>query len=131
VFRRDIVLRASRFIQSTLDDIAADAYWIFGVALLGPLQRVPDCFCRKAYYPSSTHARWGPMRVNHIVEGRQVLLSYLRRTQLAPGDVRYCNGAINWWAALGIAGVMARHAGIPAGLRRTAQRTISRIVAAR
>jgi GT2 family glycosyltransferase len=131
LFRRDVVLGTGLWIRPTVDAMSEDAYWVFALALRGRFRLVTGCTCRKAYYAASTHARWGPMRVRHIANGRDVLRSYVRA---APIDVRHAprlNRAIDRWAAHAMAGVAARHLGVPSRLRRSAQRVLSRVISDR
>jgi GT2 family glycosyltransferase len=129
VFRREAVRRAGLSIRQTPGDVAADTYWVFAMALLGPFRFVEGCFCGKAYYPASTHARWGPMRLGQILDGRRILRSYVADLVRDPHDARACTRGIDLWAALGTAGVVARHCRIPARVRRSAERALSRRLA--
>ena len=129
VFRREAVVRARLSIRPTPGNVAADTYWVFAMALLGPFCFVDGCFCRKTYYPASTHAQWDPIRLGQILEGRRILRAYVADLVSDPRDARACTRGIDLWTALGTAGVVARHCGIPAGLRRSAERALSRRLA--
>jgi glycosyltransferase involved in cell wall biosynthesis len=129
VFRRAPVIDGGLSIRASRDNVSADVYWVFGLALLGSFRYVPACVCRKFYYAESTHAQWGPMRTRHIVNGRRVLLSYVRAANLDRHSAGRCTTAVNRWAALAIAGVVARRCRIPSTLRRSAERFLSRTLA--
>jgi GT2 family glycosyltransferase len=58
VFRREPVIAEGLFLPRTRDGVDADATWVFGMALLGPLCYVPEVTCRKRYDPASTHGQW-------------------------------------------------------------------------
>lgn len=58
LFRRQAIVAADHFILRPDETILADAAWIFGVGLLGPLRFVPHVHCTKRYYEASTHAQW-------------------------------------------------------------------------
>jgi glycosyltransferase involved in cell wall biosynthesis len=131
LFRRDVALRSGLMIRPTLDAMSEDAYWVFGLALLGRFVLVAGCTCRKAYYPASTHARWGPMRLKHIVDGRRVLRVYVRNAPLGPDECSVLNAGIDRWAIHAMTGVVARTVGVPPGMRRRAQRLLSRAVSGR
>jgi glycosyltransferase involved in cell wall biosynthesis len=131
LFRRSLALRSELWIRPTLDAMSEDAYWVFGLALLGPFVLVTDCTCRKAYYPASTHARWGPMRLKHIVDGRRVLRDYVGDAPLSSRERGVLNAAINRWAMHAVTGVAARSFGVPPLLRRRAQQFLSRAISGR
>jgi glycosyltransferase involved in cell wall biosynthesis len=131
LFRREVALRAELWIRPSLDAMSEDAYWVFGLALCGPFVFAPDCTCRKAYYPASTHARWGPMRLKHIVDGRRVLRDYVRGASLSAHERRALNAAIDRWTMHAVTGVAARRVGVPPMVRRRAQQILSRAISGR
>lgn len=128
VFRREVVRRAGLFIRSTPGNVAADTYWVFALALLGPFERIDGCVCRKAYYPESTHARWGAMGLRQIVDGRRMLRGYVADLVRDPAEAAACVRGIDRWAAVATTGVIARHCRIPAGVRRAGERALSRLL---
>ena len=79
VFRREPIRRANLFIRPTVDNIAPDMYWMFGVALLGRFGPVPDCYCQKRYYVGSVHALWR-YEARQRIEAFWVLQGYLKRS---------------------------------------------------
>jgi glycosyltransferase involved in cell wall biosynthesis len=126
VFRRDVVRREGLSIRPSPGTVAADAYWVFALALLGPFRHVAECVCRKAYYPTSTHAQWRPMDTRQVLDGRRILRGYLADLVPDRAVARACARDIDRWTALGIAGVVARRCRVPAGLRRSAERALNR-----
>jgi hypothetical protein len=58
VFRRHPVVANGHYLPSIRGDVDADATWVFGMALLGPLRYVPEVACRKRYHDASAHAQW-------------------------------------------------------------------------
>jgi hypothetical protein len=75
-------------IRPTYETVAADVYWVFGLALKERLCFVPSCYCQKRVYPASTSAQWGPRKIRHLVNAFTVLCSYLR--DFAPSRVEAC-----------------------------------------
>ena len=131
VFRRNVVLAAGLWIRETRDAMSEDAYWTFALALRGPFRFVPASSCRKYYYAASTHARWGPMRLAHIADGRRVMRAYVADAPLPAPERRGVLRAIDRWTAQAAMGVAARTVGIPAVVRRAIQRASSRALAGR
>jgi len=60
VFRRQKILRAGLTIRPCYRNQSADAAWMFGVGLHGPIRFVPTPACVKRYYPESTYRRTMP-----------------------------------------------------------------------
>lgn len=58
LFRREPIVRSGLFMRSTRRDVNADRFWVSATGFLGRWRYVPDCYCVKRYYPTSTHARW-------------------------------------------------------------------------
>jgi hypothetical protein len=66
------------------------------------------------------------MGLRQILAGRRILRGYLSDLVPDPAVARACARGIDRWTVLGIAGVGARHCRVPAGLRRAADRPLSR-----
>jgi len=58
VMRRRAVLRWGLAVRPITGEVFADGYWVFALALHGPLVFVPSVSTCKRYYPTSTHAVW-------------------------------------------------------------------------
>jgi hypothetical protein len=58
VFRRARVTEAGLWMPHTTGDAYADVCWIFGAALLGRFEFVPETRCLKRFYAGSTHTYW-------------------------------------------------------------------------
>jgi glycosyltransferase involved in cell wall biosynthesis len=58
VFRRQRVVDAQLWLPNTTGNAYADVCWLFGVALLGRFEFVPETRCLKRFYPESTHTGW-------------------------------------------------------------------------
>jgi hypothetical protein len=79
VFRRYPVVTNGLFLPSTRDGVDADATWVFGMALLGPLRYVPEVSCRKRYHDASTHEQWEwslPQRLSSALVRARYALRY-------------------------------------------------------
>lgn len=105
VMRRDRVVEERLFLRTGEEDgYAADVFWVFAVALRGPLLYVPESVCWKRLYDDSTHRRWeGGMtparRIRRFVANRRVLASYLRDSGLPGAQRRLGLVAVTVWAA--------------------------------
>jgi hypothetical protein len=102
VFRRTVATERELWVPETRDTIAADAYWVFALSLVGRLAFVPSCACRKRYYPTSTSAAFDP-GLAHVVEGtrrlQHAIASHARGRRdavLGAAGVLLWGG---WWAA--------------------------------
>ncbi|MBI4870202.1 MAG: glycosyltransferase family 2 protein [Candidatus Riflebacteria bacterium] len=78
LFRLDTIRGRGLLIEPTRGNVTADLYWVFGVALLGPLVFVSTCWTRKHYHPGSAHAVWRYTVRDHL-SGLAVLLRYVLR----------------------------------------------------
>jgi hypothetical protein len=58
VFRRAPIVESGMWLPRTKGDAHADTAWLFGVALLGRFEFVPQAHCLKRFYPASTYAQW-------------------------------------------------------------------------
>lgn len=81
VVRRDVVERQGLYIRPTRNNMRADIYWLFGLALVGRLHFVPSCHCTKRFYAGSTGAAWR-FGARQSLNAFRVLRSYL--DDLAP-----------------------------------------------
>ncbi|MFC1814295.1 glycosyltransferase family 2 protein [Thermodesulfobacteriota bacterium] len=77
LFRRDIIVESAFFIPHTFEDVNADVCWMFGLSLKGRFLYVPDCFCKKRRYPSSTSAQWR-FGIRSLLSQVIVLRSYMK-----------------------------------------------------
>lgn len=109
VLRRDRLVSERLFLRAGEEDgYAADVFWVFAVALRGPLLHVPESVCWKRLYADSTHRRWEERmtparRVRRFAANRRVLASYLR--DYGPAGPRRLVGLVAmtvWAAALAI-----------------------------
>ncbi len=74
VFRRSKVIEANLWLPHATGDAYADVCWLFGVALLGRFEFVPETRCLKRFYPGSTHTTW---RAPRAVELPRLMGRYL------------------------------------------------------
>ncbi|MGE0601599.1 MAG: glycosyltransferase family A protein [Dehalococcoidia bacterium] len=66
VFRRAPVVEASHWLPQTAGSEHADTCWLFGMALLGRFEFVPDVRCLKRMYATSTHANWRSPKLGEL-----------------------------------------------------------------
>jgi len=95
LFRRSAVLDAGLWVPQTRGRAHADTCWLFGMALLGRFEFVPEARCLKRFYPTSTHAQWRPLPPAELT---RVLTRYLR--DLVPSRrERFLGISILWFGA--------------------------------
>jgi glycosyltransferase involved in cell wall biosynthesis len=93
LFRRQPLVDRRLWIRPTPENVAADALWIFTVALIGRVRFVESCTFIKRYHPDSAHKRW-----DHVMQPRfmwdlgRVTRSYL--DAYAPSRVHYLAGRV-------------------------------------
>jgi glycosyltransferase involved in cell wall biosynthesis len=96
VFRRSAVADAGLWLPQTRGRAHADTCWLFGMALLGRFEFVPEARCLKRFYPTSTHAQWRPLPP---IELTRVLTRYLRDLVPSPRE-RILGVSILWFGAV-------------------------------
>jgi len=109
VFRRDVVIQSGLLIRPTYETVAADKYWVFGLALKGCLRLVPSCHCTKRMYPTSTSAQWGPRRTRHVIDGGLVLCSYIKDFASNRREVCYAVAMVFLWVSLRLIGLCTQN----------------------
>lgn len=57
-FRRRRIIESDLWVPHTTGDAYADVCWLFGVALVGRFEFVPETRCLKRFYAGSTHTAW-------------------------------------------------------------------------
>lgn len=77
LFRREALDAHGLWIRTARDTYASDMIWVFAAACLGRLVWVPACSHQKRFYPTSTHAQWGPRTLKHRLDELVILHSYL------------------------------------------------------
>ena len=75
VFRRSRLIDAELWLPKTTGSAHADTLWLFGVALVGRFEFVPETRCLKRFYPGSTHARWKSPKAGELP---RVMAGYVR-----------------------------------------------------
>jgi hypothetical protein len=130
VFRRELVVR-SRLLLDPREPRAADFYWMFGLALLGPFRYVPDCTCRKSYHESSATARYGRRRLADVARGYRTLRSYARALVRDPRDRGAARAVIAAWALLEWAAIAGERLGVPERSRSSSRQALARLLLGR
>jgi GT2 family glycosyltransferase len=74
--RCDVVRSLNLYIRPTYRNVRADIYWLFALALRGPLVYVPSTFCTKRFYRASAGAEWR-FTLRHGFNSCRVLYGYL------------------------------------------------------
>ena len=78
LFRRQPLADRQLWIRHTPENVAADALWVFTVALLGRVRFVASCTFIKRYHPTSAHKAWhNVMQPSFIWDFARVTRSYL------------------------------------------------------
>lgn len=116
LFRRDRLCEANLTIRHSSDDILADAYWMFAVALSGRFRYVPGVSCTKHFHSSNTHTRWRPSTAAALDRFRLPLRYLLRaRGHRWRRLLLYTPALLGWstYYLFRLAGV-----NLPAGVRR-------------
>lgn len=126
VFRREAVIGAQHFIRPTGRTVGCDTYWLFGLALLGRLQYVPSCNCRKRFYGDSTHViQWSPQpELQRIIDGMKVSNSYIRDYVPNCREAWLGYSLIFLYSLVRFASMCARSLGISRKWRRAVHRSI-------
>jgi hypothetical protein len=75
--RRQVVVDHALSLRHTHGDVRADIYWVFALALLGPLLYVPSATCTKRFHRTSGGATWR-FDSRQSLDAWRVLRSYLR-----------------------------------------------------
>ena len=57
-FRRRRIIESDLWVPHTTGDAYADVCWLFGVALVGRFEFMPETRCLKRFYAGSTHTAW-------------------------------------------------------------------------
>jgi glycosyltransferase involved in cell wall biosynthesis len=130
VFRRDVVMREGLFIRPTARTEACDTYWVFGLALKGRLRFVPECSCRKRFYPTSTHAvQWANRpSLNQVIDGLRVPASYLRDYAGSRRAAFPAYALLVLWALLRLGLLAAWRTRFPPRLRRRLHGLVERLL---
>ncbi len=103
LFRRSPVVDAGLWIRQTRGQAHADSSWLFGVALLGRFEFVPEARCLKRFYPTSTHAQWQPLPPAELA---RVLTNYLldyvpsKRERILAVSILWVGASVNRGASL-------------------------------
>jgi hypothetical protein len=75
VFRRARIVDSGLWLPHTDGDAYADVIWLFGAALVGRFEFVPETRCLKRFYPGSTHTYWKSPKAGELP---RIMASYLR-----------------------------------------------------
>ncbi len=126
LFRRDLVVQSGLYLPSSDARVGADLYWVFGLSLKRRLCFVPECSCRKRYYPGSTHRhfRFG---AREGIESFRVLRGYLKQLRSSRMDIFLGTLAVLLWSLMRVCTVFLGRF-LPASFKLAIRRRMSWIL---
>jgi glycosyltransferase involved in cell wall biosynthesis len=113
LFRRELFAESGWYIRPSYENVLADVYWVFGLALKGRLCFVPSCFCQKRYYKASVSGQW-QSSVREILESFSVLRSYIEDFSSSRRAAFYARAVVGYWTLLRLYDIWAKRVRAPA-----------------